>query len=46
MQEAIDMMADGRIQAPYITSMPLSQARQAHELLDNGSTLGKIILKP
>lgn len=46
MEQAIEMMAERRIQVPYITSMPLSQVRQAHELLDTGKTLGKIILKP
>lgn len=46
MQQAIDLMAERRIQAPPITKMSLSQVRQAHELLDGGMTLGKIVLQP
>ncbi len=46
MHEAIALMADGRIQAPPATALPLAEARHAHELLDRGDVLGKIVLVP
>jgi len=46
MQQAIDLMAEQRIHAPPITRLPMSQVRQAHELLDTGLTLGKIVMQP
>ncbi|MDP3082387.1 MAG: zinc-dependent alcohol dehydrogenase family protein [Rubrivivax sp.] len=46
MERAIELMAAGRIQAPPATLLPLTAARHAHELLDGGRTLGKIILEP
>jgi NADPH2:quinone reductase len=46
MEEAIDLMASGRVRAPAATRLPLADARRAHELLDSGSSLGKIVLFP
>ena len=46
MQDSIEAMAAGRIGAPPATVLALSQAREAHRLLDAPSTLGKIILHP
>ncbi len=46
MQRAIDMMAAGDIHAPKITVMPLDDVQHAHELLDSGKTLGKLVLRP
>ena len=46
MEEAIGLMASGRVRAPAATRLALADARRAHELLDNGSSLGKIVLFP
>lgn len=46
MEEAIRLMASGSVRAPRAMRMPLAQARQAHELLDSGGTLGKLVLIP
>ncbi|WP_395703048.1 zinc-binding dehydrogenase [Aquabacterium sp.] len=46
MQSAIDAMAAGRVRAPRATVLPLTQARQAHALLDEPDSVGKIILHP
>ena len=46
MEEAIRLMASGSVHAPRAMRMPLAQARQAHELLDSGGTLGKLVLIP
>jgi len=46
MQSAIELMAQGHVRAPQATLLPLSQARQAHELVEGGHTMGKIVLQP
>lgn len=46
MQSAIDLMANGHVKAPIATLLPLSQARHAHELVESGQTMGKIVLQP
>jgi NADPH:quinone reductase len=46
MQAAIDAMAAGRVRAPRATVLPLSEAREAHALLDAADSVGKIILRP
>jgi len=46
MQSAIEMMAAGHIRAPRTTVIPLAEVRRAHELLDAGQTLGKLVLRP
>lgn len=46
MEEAIRLMASGSVRAPRAMRMQLAQARQAHELLDSGGTLGKLVLIP
>jgi NADPH2:quinone reductase len=46
METAIELMASGRVRAPKATLFPLVQARRAHELLDSGASLGKIVLHP
>ncbi|MDN8611648.1 zinc-dependent alcohol dehydrogenase family protein [Variovorax ginsengisoli] len=46
MAQAIALMASGQVRAPRATRMPLAQARRAHELLDNGGSLGKLVLVP
>lgn len=46
MQRAIDLMAAGDIHAPLTTVIPLEEVRQAHEWLESGKTLGKLVLMP
>ncbi len=46
MEQAVALMAEGRVRAPAATVMPLADARRAHELLDSGSSLGKLVLHP
>ena len=46
MTDSIDAMQAGRLAAPAAQVLPLSQAREAHRLLDAPDTLGKIVLRP
>jgi NADPH2:quinone reductase len=46
MDEAIALMAAGRVRAPRATRFSLADARRVHELLDTGGTLGKIVMHP
>ena len=46
MQAAIALMAEGRVHAPPASCFALADVRRVHELLDSGSTLGKIVLLP
>ncbi|OJT98724.1 MAG: hypothetical protein BGN90_04340 [Acidovorax sp. 65-7] len=46
MEQAIALMASGEVRAPRAMCMPLAEARRAHELLDSGGTLGKLVLIP
>jgi NADPH2:quinone reductase len=45
MQRAIDLMAAGWLR-PAATVMPLAEARRAHELMEAGTTMGKVVLVP
>ena len=46
MQAAIVLMASGAVQAPPATVLSLSDARRAHELLDDSGFTGKLVLHP
>jgi NADPH2:quinone reductase len=46
MQEAIDLLASGQVKAPAAQVLKLAEVRQAHELLDAGASLGKIVMVP
>lgn len=46
MHTAMGAMAQGDVRAPRATVLPLAEARQAHVLLDDPDTVGKIILRP
>jgi NADPH:quinone reductase-like Zn-dependent oxidoreductase len=39
-------LADGKIKPHIFERIPLSEAARAHELLENGTVQGKLILKP
>jgi NADPH2:quinone reductase len=46
MKRAIDLMATGRLRPPPPTVLPLADAARAHEMMEAGRTLGKIVLAP
>jgi NADPH2:quinone reductase len=46
MERAIELMGDGHVRPPPPTVLPLSEAARAHELMEAGRTLGKIVLAP
>ena len=46
MESAIALMECGAVKAPPAQVLPLEEVRHAHELLDSGSALGKLILAP
>ncbi|MDB5769965.1 MAG: hypothetical protein JWM42_339 [Burkholderia sp.] len=45
-ERVLALFASGKVQPMIFDRLPLAQARRAHELLDNGDILGKLILKP
>jgi NADPH:quinone reductase-like Zn-dependent oxidoreductase len=44
--EAMKFVAQGKIHAVVDRVLPLSEARQAHELMENRGQFGKIVLEP
>jgi NADPH2:quinone reductase len=46
MERAIELMAAGRLRPPAPTLLPLAEAARAHERMEAGRTLGKIVLVP
>ena len=44
--EAMKFVAAGKIRAVVDRVLPLSEARQAHELIENRSNFGKVVLTP
>jgi NADPH:quinone reductase-like Zn-dependent oxidoreductase len=44
--EALKFVRQGKIRAVVDRVLPLSEARQAHELLEDRAQFGKIVLKP
>jgi NADPH2:quinone reductase len=46
MGRAIELMASGRLRPPAPTLIPLAEAARAHELMEAGKTLGKVVLVP
>jgi NADPH2:quinone reductase len=46
MHRAIDLASTGLIRPPAPNGFPLAEARCAHEMLDAGNVLGKIVLFP
>jgi NADPH2:quinone reductase len=46
MERAIGLMASGRLHPPPPTVLPLAEAARAHELMEAGRTMGKIVLAP
>jgi NADPH2:quinone reductase len=46
MHEAIELMAQGHVKAPVHQIFKLSEVRQTHALLDQGSVSGKLVMQP
>lgn len=46
MERAIELMAEGHLRPPPPTVMPLAEAARAHEMMEAGRTLGKMVLAP
>jgi NADPH2:quinone reductase len=46
MADLIGLVASGQVKAPVQQVLPLSQAAEAHRLMESRRTTGKIILKP
>ncbi len=46
MQAAIDLMASGRVRPIPVQEMTMTDIAKAHILLDQGQSLGKIVIKP
>ena len=46
MREVIDALSRGEIRPPVATRIPLAEVRRAHELLESGAALGKILMVP
>ena len=42
----IPMLNEGAIHPPIFDRLPLQEARRAHELLEGGQVIGKLLLKP
>ena len=45
-QELVQLLAERRIRPAIFERLPLTEARRAHELLESGKVLGKLIMKP
>jgi len=46
MRALIDMLAAGKLHPRIHARVPLAEAAQAHEMLESGEVLGKLLLKP
>ena len=46
MERAIGLMAAGKLRPPPSTTLPLADARRAHELMEAARTIGKVVLVP
>jgi NADPH2:quinone reductase len=46
MRALIDMLAAGKLRPRIYARLPLTQAARAHEMLEGGEVLGKLLLTP
>jgi NADPH2:quinone reductase len=46
MRAIIEMLADGKLRPRIHATLPLAEAARAHELLESGAVLGKLLLRP
>jgi NADPH2:quinone reductase len=45
-RQVLDLMAEGKLKPPIYKVLPLSQAGRAHEMIESGEVLGKLVLHP
>lgn len=45
LDELLALVAAGRVEMP-VTELPLSEASRAHELMESGRTVGKVVFRP
>ncbi len=45
-EEVLRLIATGALRPPIFKVLPLSEARAAHEMIDSGEVLGKLVLHP
>ena len=45
-EEVLALLASGAIKPPIYQVLPLADARQAHEMIESGEVLGKLVLRP
>ena len=45
-EEVLGLIAAGALKPPIYKALPLSEARVAHEMVDSGEVLGKLVLHP
>jgi NADPH2:quinone reductase len=45
-EELLRLLAAGRIKPLISVRLPLAEAARAHEMIENGQVLGKLVLKP
>jgi NADPH:quinone reductase len=46
MRNVIDMLAAGKLHPRIYARVPLGEARRAHEMLESGLVMGKLLLQP
>jgi NADPH2:quinone reductase len=46
MRTLLDHLAAGRVRPLIHDRLPLAEAARAHQLLESGATIGKLLLKP
>ena len=46
MRTLIDMLAAGKLHPRIYSRLPLAEAKRAHDMLENGAVLGKLLLQP
>ena len=46
MRNVIDMLAAGKLRPRIHARLPLADAIRAHEMLESGAVLGKLLLRP
>ncbi len=45
-RQVLELMANEQVKPPIHAVLPLSQARRAHEMIESGAVLGKLLLHP
>jgi NADPH2:quinone reductase len=45
-EQVLSLMAEGKLKPPIYRVLPLSEARRAHEMIEAGEVLGKLVLHP